>query len=1086
MSFFSNIKFDFGKDEIVGLNEEAKALFVYNYFKKIKTNLVIVFSTTYEANNFYQIMLNYTEDVLFFPMDDFLTSEALAVSPEFKSIRIETLDYLVKKRSIVITDLMGYLRFLPSKKVFEDAYINLKVKDKVNLTFIVEKLIDIGYSRTSFVNKTGDIAVRGFVIDLFSPNSDKPIRIELWGDVIESIRCFDLETQHSSKKIDSVSICPNSEFIVEKFDNVNEKKQKFLPNYTEGSNISNFDLSEVIFNNYHDLKLSYERLVDEVFEYNNSLSIKEEINYMFDFYKIKNNAEKYFELFSYSSNKVNSVYYDDKKVDLGNINSIAFLSNIKKLQERYTIIICLNSKEKIRKVMDVITDAVITDENKIFEGKINVILRKITKGFYFEKYLIISENDLFTGSNDSNYKNKTKFKIGTRIKDISKLNVGDFVVHSLYGIGKYLGIKTIEKKGLKKDYLFIEYRGDDRLYIPVEKIDQVYKYSQKEGNIPVLNRLNSKEWAKTKAKAKEKVESIAGDLLRLYALREKAKGFAFDRDNNIQKEFENDFMYQETIDQIKVISEIKKDMESSRPMDRLLCGDVGYGKTEVAFRAAFKAILSSKQVAILCPTTILSHQHYQNAIERFKNFPVRIAILNRFISLKKQKQIIEDLKVGKIDLLIGTHKILGKEVVFKDLGLLIIDEEQRFGVKHKEKIKEYKNEIDVLTLSATPIPRTLQMSLAGVRNLSLIETPPVNRYPIQTYVLPENKQVMRDAIYKELSRKGQIFILYNHISEMSTKKREIEALVPEAKIVTANGQMGKNELEDVMNKFVEKKYDILISTTIIETGIDIPNVNTLIILDSDYFGLSQLYQIRGRVGRSTKIAYCYLMYNQKKILNELAVKRLSAIKEFTELGSGFSIAMRDLSIRGAGDILGSEQAGFIDSVGIELFMDMLEDEINRLKGISTPEEKDDLPLIDVSTFIDDKFASEEEVKIEIHKKINEIDSLNKLFIVKEELEDRFGKLDEDVIIYMYEEIFEKKANKLGIERVIQNDKTIEILIPEKLVKNIKVTDLFINTTNITRNFRFKMLGKNLLITLNLYGLEKHFIYYLVDFINLLS
>ena len=605
--------------------------------------------------------------------------------------------------------------------------------------------------------------------------------------------------------------------------------------------------------------------------------------------------------------------------------------------------------------------------------------------------------------------------------------------------------------------------------------------------MPKINKLGGTEWQKTKLHIKKKIESIAGDLLKLYSEREMAIGYAFDKDTEEQLEFEKNFPYNETKDQLKIVDEIKKDMEKRTPMDRLLCGDVGYGKTEVAFRAIFKAIMSNKQVLFLCPTTILSQQHFQNAIERFKEFPVRIELLNRFISKKKQTEILNDLKEGRVDLLIGTHRILSDDIICKRLGLLVIDEEQRFGVKHKEKIKSYKNNIDVLTLSATPIPRTLQMSLAGVRSLSLIETPPVDRYPIQTYVLEENKNVIKDAIYKELARDGQVFILYNDIATMEEKRIALQYLVPEARIICGHGKMKKEELEEVMFKFMNKEYDVLLCTTIIETGIDIPNVNTLIIIDADRYGLSQLYQIRGRVGRSNKIAYSYLMYNKGKILSDVAKKRLNVIKEFTELGSGFSIAMRDLSIRGAGDILGQEQSGFIDSVGVELFIDMLNEEVGKLKGQNI--EKDEssmMPLIEVETTIADKYAKEEDIKIEIHQKINKIDSKEKLLETKKELEDRFGILDENVIIYMHEELFERELEKLNIKNVTQTKNFISITIPKELTKKIDGELLFLDVLSLTRKFRFSMKNDQLTITLDTVNLDKHFIYYLIDMIDILK
>ena len=529
-------------------------------------------------------------------------------------------------------------------------------------------------------------------------------------------------------------------------------------------------------------------------------------------------------------------------------------------------------------------------------------------------------------------------------------------------------------------------------------------------------------------------------------------------------------------------------MESIQPMDRLLCGDVGFGKTEVAFVSAFKAIMDSKQVLLLCPTTILSNQHFTSAIERFKNFPVSIGLLNRFTSSKEEKRIIEGLKNGTIDMVIGTHRLLSDDIKPYDLGLLIIDEEQRFGVKHKEKIKQYKTNVDVLTLTATPIPRTLQMSMTGIRSLSLIETPPVDRYPVQTYVIEENDQIIKDAVYKELSRDGQVFILYNKVEDIELKMLKLSRLIPDAKINYAHGQMTKTELENRMLGFINKEFDVLLCTTIIETGIDIPNVNTLIILDADRFGLSQLYQIRGRVGRSNKFAYAYLMYQPMKRLTEQAVKRLNVIKEFTELGSGFSIATRDLSIRGAGDILGSEQAGFIDSVGIDLYMKMLNNEVLRRRGEFVSELSDDdiKPYINVSTHIKDTYVSNEDLKIEIHRKINTISSRDSYNEIKNELEDRFGKLDEDMLIYMHEEWFEKLAHQLNVINVRQTRNYIEMIFDKILIDYISLDDLFVKSFSITPMFRFNKRGENLVIILDTIKLDKHPVYYLVDLLLLIT
>ena len=630
------------------------------------------------------------------------------------------------------------------------------------------------------------------------------------------------------------------------------------------------------------------------------------------------------------------------------------------------------------------------------------------------------------------------------------------------------------------------YANDDSLYIPVEKIDRITKFSGKEGSRLVVNKLGTTDWQKKNNKIRKKLNDIAGDLIKVSAEREAMKGFSFSIEDENQVIFDNNFAYYETDDQLKAINSIKKEMERPKPMDMLLCGDVGYGKTEVAFRAMFKAVNNGKQVAYLCPTTVLSIQQYKSALERFSSFPVNISLLNRFVSIKDQKLILEKLANGSIDIVFGTHRLLGNDVVFKDLGLLVIDEEQRFGVTHKEKIKKCKSNIDVLTLSATPIPRTLQMSMTGVRSLALIETPPAQRYPIQTYVMEENDIIVRDAIYKELSRNGQVFVLYNRVESIENKVRNIKRLVPEAKIDIAHGQMEKGQIEKKMLDFTEHKFDVLVCTTIIETGIDIPNANTLIILNADKFGLSQLYQIRGRIGRSNKIGYAYLMYDGNKVLNENASKRLETIKEFTELGSGFKIAMRDLSIRGAGDILGREQSGFIDAIGIDLYLKMLNEEIRKLKGEENVDDTDNvnnMPLINIETHISDSYVSDVDLKIEIHKMINTVDSYNKMEKVKKELIDRFGNISENIEIYMYEEWFEKLASRLGITDVKQNCSFIDITLPENVLKFIDVSDLFVMAYNVSRHFRFTTSKNNVHIILDIVNLEKHFLIYLIEFFD---
>ena len=1087
MSFLDNI-FDIkDEQEIIGLTSELKSLYIYNRFKKENKSILFVTNNLHDAGKIYASLTHHTNKVWFFPMDDFLTSEAIAISPEFKATRLETINNLLNSnKNIVITNLMGYLRFLPSKNNFKDSYITLK-KDQ-DYKNLIDKLYKIGYKRETTVNMTGEIAVRGFVIDIFPVNTDNPVRIEFWGDTIDTIKTFDINTQRTVNNIDEITIYPNTEFLIDK--DPFETPYRDIYKYTDVTNITNYlDNPLTIYDNYHALTTNYKLLYEEIDNYNISQNLPKDTKYMFKLEELIPKDYLVFETFENYHKELKSV----KKYQTLDIES--FPKTITGINDRLTkylnknkkVIICLNNRYQVNKLLDTLENPklVLTNEEKLFPNKINLIIKNLSAGFETQSYVVITEKELFGNTEETNY--KSKFRYGTRIKDITKLEIGDYVVHGAHGIGRYLGIKTMPKNGLNKDYIMIEYKDNDKLYIPVEKIDLITKYSGKEGTIPKLNKLGSHEWEKTKARAKKRAEDMAEELLELYAIRESKQGFRFDKDTKEQIEFEKQFPHQETIDQIRVTEEIKKDMESNKPMDRLLCGDVGYGKTEVAFRAIFKCILSNKQAAILCPTTILSRQHFQNAIQRFKSFPVNIEILNRFVTSSKLKEVKTKLEEGKIDLLIGTHRILSDDIIFKDLGLLVIDEEQRFGVKHKEKIKQYKNNIDVLTLSATPIPRTLQMSMAGIRSLSMIETPPVDRYPIQTYVLAENNQIIKEAIYKELSRKGQTFILFNQVRNLELKKQQIQTLVPDAKIDIAHGQMNKNELEDVMERFNNHEFDVLLCTTIIETGIDIPTVNTLIIIDADHFGLSQLYQIRGRIGRSNKIAYCYLMYDNKKILSEIATKRLKVIKEFTELGSGFAIAMRDLSIRGAGDLLGSTQSGFIDSVGIELFLEMINESIQKLEGKEIPQ-KDEKPqaLIEVATAIDNNYVTEEELKIEIHKKINTIDSYKKLLEVKSELEDRFGKVSEELIIYMYEEWFEKLANKLNITQIKQNKNFIEITLPKELTNNIDGQNLFYEASTLSRMFRFSMKLNHLVITLDTIKLDKHFIYYLIDLMKIIK
>lgn len=1070
MNIFSNYFSEVKEKDIFGLTDELKAIFISQKYKKENKNILVLVNSLYEASKIYQKLLNYEKNVLFFPMDDFITSEVLAVSPEFKLNRLNTLNSLYNGKYIVVTNLMGFLRYLPSKELFKSKYIKLKTNNDYKFEDLINKLYELGYEKEVIVTKSGQMAIRGFVLDVFPINETKPIRLEFWGDTLDAIKSFSLDSQLTICKLQEITIMPNTEFLSEKC--ILKEKQRELVDYTNVVNITDYCNDLVIYINSEDLNIGNKNLNEEIVNYclDNSLKIEKPFMNNFLCYNYDINLSDFGQGRLFNSNEINIKYEDLEK----------------NLSSSKTYIICLGSRYQANNILEVITNKnkVFTNEEQIFPNYVNVIVKKIDEGFTIDDLVVISENDLFGRNKNQSYKNN--LKIGTKIKDITKINAGDYVVHSMYGIARYCGIKTITKNNLKKDYLQLEYKDNDKLYIPVEKIDLITKYSIDEGHIPKVNKLGSLEWEKTKLRSRKRAHDMAFELLNMYATRKTVLGFAFNKDDENQINFEKEFSYAETPDQIKVTEEIKKDMESNHPMDRLLCGDVGYGKTEVAFRAAFKAILSGKQVAMLCPTTILSNQHYLNALERFKSFPVNIKLLNRFTTNKEADLIMKSISEGKVDFVIGTHKILNSQIKFKDLGLLIIDEEQRFGVAHKEKIKNYKNSIDVLTLSATPIPRTLQLSLANIRSLSLLETPPTNRFPIQTYVTSRNNNIIKEAIYKELSRKGQVFVLYNRIDGIESKALEINNLVKEARVAYAHGRMKKEEIENIMLDFIDYKYDVLVCTTIIESGIDIPNVNTLIVMDSNQFGLSQLYQIRGRVGRGNKIAYCYLLYDSNKVLTELATKRLKAIKEFTELGSGFSIAMRDLAIRGAGNILGDEQAGFIDSVGVDLFIQMLNEEVAKLNGTYVEKKETNKALIDVTTSISDDYVKDEELKIIIHKKISEIDSESKLEEVKRELEDRFGRINEDITIYMYEQLFEHMANNLNIKNILQSSQKIEIIFEKETTDKINGEKLFMDSLNLTKNLRFTLRGGHLVVTLDLNNLKEHYIYILVKLLEIVN
>ena len=1082
-NLFSDLSFK--SVSLDNMSEELFAMYVWQILNKKNKNILLVTSNLIEANKLFQKISLYTNDAYLFPMDDFLTSEAIAISPDLLITRLETLKAIQNdKPLIVITHLMGYLHFLPNKKIYKDNILTISTDMEISHKALIEKLQLLGYKRETIVTKTGELGVRGFIIDLFPLGESHPIRLEFFGDTVESIRTFDENTQRSLDHLNKVTIYPCTEFLVDTPLDKDEPT-KPLDNYIKVDSIQDYLTDSVtIYKDPSSIKTVYENIVTDVKNYTEEKTIKPP-RFFFPYKeKYQEDAISYFyidsaieskkEIISFNTKNPPQFYEDTESIE-------KYLSE--SLMHSKTIIISLKDYQKKSLMNKLNLPSIDTNLTNIELGKINYISLEMEEGFIYKDYIFLTANELFQ-KKTINKKYKTNFKYGSKITDINKLEIGDYVVHQSCGIGIYNGLKTLKQGEQLKDYVEVLYQDNDKLYIPVEKIDLLLKYSSKEGVAPKIYKLGGNQWQKVRSRVKSKVHDMALDLLRLQSERENRKGFAFSKDDSMQKEFEANFAYQPTKDQLLVTSQIKEDMEQPHPMDRLLVGDVGFGKTEVAFRAIFKAILDQKQVLFLCPTTILSNQHYETAMQRFESFPIEIGLLNRFTSKKETNRIIAGLKDGTIDLVIGTHRLLSNDIKPKDLGLLVIDEEQRFGVRQKEKIKMYKSNIDVLTLTATPIPRTLQMSITGLRSMSLIETPPVNRYPVQTYVLPVNKILIKEAINKELARDGQVFVLYNHVSDIDDKVTEISNLVENARVISAHGQMDKNEIEDKMMQFINHEADVLVCTTIIETGIDIPNVNTLIILDADHFGLSQLYQIRGRVGRSNKIAYCYLMYEEGKILTETATKRLKVIKDFTSLGSGFAIATRDLSIRGAGDILGSEQAGFIDSVGIDLYLKMLAEETKKLKGEAIEEDENTQPLISVSTHISDSYVKEQDLKIEIHRIINQIDSKESLEKTRQELEDRFGKLNEDMIIYMYEEWFEKLVKKLDIKRVHQTKNTIEITISAGQIKDGE--NLFRTAFKINPMFRFKSTSTEVTIILDTIKLDKHPIYYLTELLSQLK
>ena len=1034
--------FDFDINNIKNVsisdNEIYNQFILYTFFSSGK-NIMLVFPTLNEATEKFNNLKSYLDDVYLFPEDDIISKSAIAASPELLYMRINLLNKINdNKQKIVIVHLNSYIKKMSNIQAYRDKTIHLKKNKIVNREKLIKDLTENGYKRESMVYNTSDFSVRGFVIDVYPVGEENPVRIELFDDVVEKVKYFDPITQKTMKELDEVSILSLNE-------NYNDSESS-IKDYLENK--------IVMYHNFNQIKLQ-EKMLKPQMEYLNISSSVFKLNELLtkdDIYlDTINNKNKDINIFAknieyYNSNK--SMFIDDIIKNNGTLYS--------------------SNKNFINEILHL-------------NNKIKTVNKNLNKGFVYKNKYYYSENDLY--GNNKTQKIKYKENIGKNIISLDNLQMGDYVVHRKNGIGIYKGITTIEKNKLKKDYILIQYKGNDKLYLPVEDISKLYKYVSKEGMKPTINKLNSIEWTKTKLRIREKIKDITQDLLKIYKEREKAIIKPFSKDDENQIIFENEFEYEETPDQIKAINEIKKDLEKPRPMERLLCGDVGYGKTEVIFRAMFKAVENNYQVAYLCPTTILSYQQYESAKERFRNFAINIDIINRHYTNKQVQAKIKKLKEGKTDIIFGTHRLLSKDVEYNNLGLLVIDEEHRFGVEQKEKIKKIKSNVHVLSVSATPIPRSLQMSLVGIRDLSLIESAPQNRYPVQTYVIEYNEMLIREVILKEISRKGQAFILYNNVMNMINLVNKYKRIIPEAKICYAHGKMTKKEMQDIIYDFTNKKYDVLVSTTIIENGIDIPNANTIIVIDSERFGLSQLYQIRGRVGRSDKIAYAYLMYKKEKILTLTAKKRLEAIKEFTELGSGYKISMRDLAIRGAGDLLGKEQAGFIDSVGVNMYLDLIKEEVEGTKeeDIDSPKEV----MLNVPTHIGNEYTDDSDVVIELHKKINGISNKTELNSVLEEIKDRFGITNQELQLYAHEKYIEKLVI-LDNVKILENDnKKIVLRLLKSSYKDISIEELFIKTINISGKFNFLYKNDSIYITLLKTTLEKNYLYYIEELLELI-
>lgn len=1107
---------------IKGTVDEFDFNFLKESFLSGDESIFIVVPNLYRAQSFYDNLcqLINPDDCLFFPCDELISSQMLLSNDEFRFERIHTINELIKSntKKMIITHLTGALKVERPKRIWESSHLSLVLNREYDIDDVALIINNLGYERVYTVEKVGQYAKRGSILDVYPFNSEYAYRLDFDFDELTSIKIFDIETQRSSKKtIEQLEIAPIFELfysddelkqVIEKISSLNVKEDiealknrenlgimaKYIAFFDDdNTNIFSFrDNKKIYFVEEETQKTMYSQMVKDI---HNFTSTKGELSIL----KL-GNYKTIDEILAYPHVSLMHAYDDYISDDVYDIKCSSFskydgnfLKLVQDLKDNLltkTIIISFDDEKRFNHFKKFLLDNNlgynIVSNNNIVDKTINLTMQKYAP-VILDDYFVLNEDYIYNHHKVKiRAKYKAIFKNSKKINNHEELKVGDYIVHYDRGIGRYLGLKTMEIDGLKRDYLHIEYAKDVSLYIAIEEISSIQKYSGSEGVKPKLSTIGGSDWAKTKLKVKSKINDISDRLIKLYAMRKDAQGFAFASDTKEEEDFAKDFGYEETSDQMQAINDVKNDMMSTRPMDRLVCGDVGYGKTEVALRGAFKAIMNGKQVAYLVPTTILARQHYYTFKKRMEKYGVNVALLSRMVPLKERKLIISGLLSGTVDVVVGTHALLSKDIKFKDLGLLITDEEQRFGVSHKEKIKEMKVNVDSIMLSATPIPRTLQMSLLGIKELSMISTPPKNRYPVQTYVIKRNDTIIKEAIEHELSRNGQVFYLYNRTDNIEEMCDHIKKIVPEAKVCFAHGKLDKNVLEDTLIRFIDHEFNVMVCTTIIETGIDIPDSNTLIIHDADKLGLSQLYQIRGRVGRSDKVAYAYLLYDDNKVLTSDAIKRLEVIKEFTELGSGFKIALRDLSIRGAGDLLGDEQSGFIDSVGLDLYMKILEDTILEKQGKKEVEKEVTLiQPIKSNRFINDEYIANDDVKIEIHKRIFALQTLAEANDLKEELIDRFGEIDEELEEYIYEKLFDNLCIKLDIERIIKdkNDEILEYMMSKEQSDKVDGEKLFMLASSISSAISFNYKNYKISIIINKRLMGSKWLYLMANFFD---